>query len=94
MLERGRRREPAGRRNDGRYGRSYPLSLLPPCAGGFSNTNALREPFNDSTERGDGVTDDPYIALADSRVSMTAYILLESAFCDCDGLCICGWDDG
>jgi hypothetical protein len=36
---------------------------------------------------------DPYLALADSRVSMTAYILLESAFCDCGGLCICGWDD-
>jgi hypothetical protein len=40
---------------------------------------------------GDGVSDDPY--LTNVIADMTAYILLEEAFCDCDGLCVCGWDD-
>lgn len=33
----------------------------------------------------------------DDRDSMTAYLLLESIFCECsekeDGICVCGWDD-
>jgi hypothetical protein len=39
--------------------------------------------------------DDSVLALADSRVSMTAYLILERAFCSCfdDGLCTCEWDD-
>jgi hypothetical protein len=34
---------------------------------------------------------DPYLLRVD--YPMTAWLLLEQAFCDCDGLCTCGWDD-
>jgi hypothetical protein len=38
-------------------------------------------------------SDDKYLANADSRVSMTAWLLLESIFCECEALCTCGWDE-
>lgn len=39
------------------------------------------------------LTDEDTLALADAGVPMTAYLILERAFCECEASCTCGWDD-
>lgn len=36
---------------------------------------------------------DPYLERAAPSYGITAWLLLESVFCDCDDVCTCGWDD-
>jgi hypothetical protein len=39
------------------------------------------------------VTTDRYLAAASSAVPIGPFLLLESALCSCEALCVCGWDD-